>query len=179
MSKFTDSIEHYCEGLHVAVGPSACCQECRDAYDIPDSADNDTAQEQMTDEGGFSWSQCDSCGSQFGGDRYDAHGMDENWPNNGGHLYHLSICADCLFFHANGDEPEDWYRTPGEARDAERREQDIDTARAIIENAREDLGHDAVGLSRGGFSAVDLLADKRPIWTLDYCREVAGALGED
>ena len=127
MSAFIDSIDHYCEGLHIAVGPSASCQECRDAYDIPDSADDDIAQENMQDEGSFDWSQCDSCGSTFGGDRYHAHGLPIDRSGSFDYsrdMIHLSICADCLFFHANGDEPEDWYRTPGEARDAERRQQE-------------------------------------------------------
>lgn len=29
------------------------------------------------DEGGFSWSQCDGCGSRLGGDRFDAVAMRE------------------------------------------------------------------------------------------------------
>ncbi len=110
MSAFTDSIAHHCENLHVAVGPAASCQECRDAYGIPDYADDDMAQERMLDEGSFSWSQCDSCGSTLGGDRYDAHGIAVSSTGFVADYepLHLSICSDCLFFHANGDEPETW-----------------------------------------------------------------------
>jgi hypothetical protein len=55
------------------------------------------------DEGGFSWSSCDSCGSSLGGDRYVAHGVDANKD-----IIHMDICVDCLMFFANGDVPEEW-----------------------------------------------------------------------
>lgn len=123
MSAFTDSIAHYCEGLHVAPGASACCSECLDAYDIEDTGDIDAMQEQLYDieSGGFSWSQCDSCGSTFGGDRHDAHGIAVSSTGFVADYdpIHMSICSDCLLFHANGDEPEDWHRTPADAREAE------------------------------------------------------------
>ena len=68
------------------------------------------------DEGGFSYSPCDSCGSTFGGDRYPAHaihletfGPDAKRP---GDVHHIEICVDCLMFHANGDEPETWDVSP-------------------------------------------------------------------
>ena len=111
MSEFTKSVEHYCEGYHVAVGASASCAECRQDYGIDDDVTQDEAQEQMIDEGAFSCAQCDSCGSILGGDRYAAHGIPQDYKA-GGDTYHLSICVDCLMFHANGDEPESWQRVP-------------------------------------------------------------------
>lgn len=67
---------------------------------------------ECAEEGGFSWSACESCGSTFGGDRYPAHGF------IGGTRYHFAICQDCVAYHANGDEPDEWYRSPREAREA-------------------------------------------------------------
>lgn len=56
------------------------------------------------DEGGFSWSACDSCGSHLGGDRYPAHGVIK--INDGREIItHFDICVDCLCYHANGDLP--------------------------------------------------------------------------
>jgi hypothetical protein len=118
MSNFTDSIAHYCEGLHISPGPAACCDDCRQAYDIPDGMPTDEAQELMLDEGGFSRAQCDSCGSTYAGDRHDAHGIPHDFKPGDGSIVHLTICTDCLLFHANGDEPEEWYRTPADYREA-------------------------------------------------------------
>lgn len=56
----------------------------------------------MAEEGGFSHSSCDSCGSSLAGDRYPAH----YWA--GGELRHDTVCVDCLMFHANGDVPDRW-----------------------------------------------------------------------
>lgn len=112
MSKFTDSVEHYCEGLHIAVGAAACCSECRSTYDIDDSISDDEAQEILYDaaEPSFSWHQCDSCGSTLGGDRHDAHGIAVSSTGFVADYdpIHMSICSDCLIYHANGEEPEQW-----------------------------------------------------------------------
>ena len=56
------------------------------------------------DEGSFSWSQCDACGSSLGGDRYAAHGFLKGTRE----IIHLDVCVDCLLYLANGDEPEEW-----------------------------------------------------------------------
>lgn len=119
MSKFTESIEHYCDGLTVAPGAAACCVECLNIYGIEETNDVDAMQEELyrLEASSFSWSQCDSCGSTFGGDRHEAHGL--SYADNGKlnhEIYHLSICTDCLLFHANGDEPEEWTRTPQDYR---------------------------------------------------------------
>jgi hypothetical protein len=104
MREFIESVEHYCKGLRVFPGASAVCSECISMYGIEDG-DIDTMQEALyeIDESSFSWSQCDSCGSHLGGNRYSAHGLDSELE-----VYHLDICEDCLFFHANGDVPETW-----------------------------------------------------------------------
>ena len=106
MSEFTDSIDHCLKGINgISPGAAACCPECVSAYGIDDTGDTDAMQEQLYTmcEPSFSWSQCDSCGSRLGGDREEAHGFDSD-----GQLYHLSICVDCVIFHANGEEPAQW-----------------------------------------------------------------------
>ena len=87
MSKFTKAVEHGLEGLEfVSTGIIETCEECPEF-----------------DEGSFSWSTCDCCGSHLGGDRFAAHGRDID-----GNILHLDVCVDCLMYIANGDEPETW-----------------------------------------------------------------------
>ena len=99
MSKFTSSVSHFCDGLTVAPGIARpdICPEC------PDIDFDDDNERHFYEEGGFSSSQCDSCGSTLAGDRFTAHGIAADKE-----IYHLDICVDCLMFHANGDEPEQW-----------------------------------------------------------------------
>jgi hypothetical protein len=88
MSKFTDAVEQGTEGLdYLSTGYAShdLCDECLEEQD---------------DEGFFSWSSCDCCGSSLGGTRYAAHGRDKD-----GNLVHLDVCSDCLMYLANGDEP--------------------------------------------------------------------------
>jgi hypothetical protein len=91
MSKYTRAVERNLSGLH-AVSTGACpgCAECADVD--PD----------VGDEGGFSWSGCGICGSSLGGTLYRWHALT---PDN--ELLHFDdCCQDCVFFLANGDEPE-------------------------------------------------------------------------
>lgn len=112
--KFEAAVAHYCEGLSVAPGTAACCGECLSDYGIEDTGDVDAMQEELyaqPDEGNFSNSQCDSCGSNLAGDRFTAHGLpidDKGALDYERDLYHLSICVDCLLYWANGDVPEQW-----------------------------------------------------------------------
>lgn len=94
----------------IAPGASPGCKECFSWLD--DCADPSESDMDSANEGGFSWCACDSCGSSLGGNRYPAHaihkeafGPDAKRPND---VTHISICADCLRYHANGDIPEDW-----------------------------------------------------------------------
>lgn len=98
MSKFTNAVERNLEGLsHVAPGCKG--PECEYA----DGDDNHQC------ESHFSWSPCDSCGSTLGGDRQTAYAFT---IDDDGHIgddpVKLSICVDCVMYHANGDEPECW-----------------------------------------------------------------------
>lgn len=92
---FVAAIEEALKGVN-SVSPSPCpdiCETCS-------RTDWPMEYECPVDEGGFSWSSCDSCGSGLGGDRYAAHGFLEN-----GELTHLEICPDCMMYHANGETP--------------------------------------------------------------------------
>lgn len=52
-------------------------------------------------ESSFSWSSCDTCGSQLGGDRYETTGMLD------GDVVSMDSCVDCVMYIANGDIPEE------------------------------------------------------------------------
>ena len=89
------AIRLYCEGLDtVAVGCRG--EQCEYAEGDPDHQC----------EASFSWGQCDSCGSTLGGDRMPAVGL---WKDGGKwQEIDMSICVDCVMYHANGEAPEDW-----------------------------------------------------------------------
>ena len=130
VSAYTDSVERSLKGLKaVSTGPCPGCAECASAYGFRDYEDDDgnvilTAQQRFDEayesgsictEGSFSWGSCDICGSTFGGDREEWHALMD------GKLQHFdNACTDCVVYLANGDEPEDWYRSPQARRDAER-----------------------------------------------------------
>ena len=110
MSTYTEAVDQQLAGLEfVSPGLAAICPECRAAHDYDSEQAFADAYEsgELCDEGGFSWSPCDACGSHLGGNRYAAHGFLDSDPDRG-KLIHLEICQDCLFYLANGDEPEHW-----------------------------------------------------------------------
>lgn len=92
MSAFTDAVADRTGHLH-AFSVGACSnRECCGEYD---------------DEGEFRWwPPCFSCGSTFGGNRHPAHYLVD------GEIERERVCVDCLLYHANGDEPEDWRAHP-------------------------------------------------------------------
>ena len=95
MSEFSAAVALYCQGLDtVSVG--CLGEECKHADGNPEH----------TCEPFFSWAQCDSCGSTLGGDRDVAFGL---WTDEGEHCrIEMTICTDCIMFHANGEEPDEW-----------------------------------------------------------------------
>jgi hypothetical protein len=138
MTNFTNAIQHNWADYVIAPGASrmdccvdhtpdctACdgdgydehntdCYDCKGTGNVPveDISDEEL---QIWDEGSFSWSECDSCGSTLGGSRYPAHainkeafGPDAKRPDD---VHHIDICTDCLMFHANGDTPDEWAAT--------------------------------------------------------------------
>lgn len=107
MSAFTKAVDRQLSGLqHVSPGLTSRCATCNpdDLQDDEYSAATDSA----GDEGGFSWQSCEGCGSSLGGNRYAAHGVMTLRGKET--VVHLDVCADCLCYLANGDEPEDWER---------------------------------------------------------------------
>ena len=87
------------------INPGLCftCHDCASQFGYDECTDEfEEAIENGTvcDEGGFSWQNCDVCGSSLGGDRYAAHGHDSE-----GSIIHYDICCDCLAYLANGDVP--------------------------------------------------------------------------
>ncbi len=100
MSAYTETIDRNLKGCKaVSVGHCPGCSDCPDEQD-----------EAVGDEGGFSWSGCDCCGSSLGGDRYAAHFIILNDKGSvvGQPIHHMEVCVDCLCYLANGDEPENW-----------------------------------------------------------------------
>lgn len=93
------------------VSPGLCgtCPECQSAYGMEPREFFHAIHVSHTvhEEGGFSWQDCDLCGSSLGGDRYAAHAtqLPRAYPTPGkpGGLTHLDVCADCLLATANGE----------------------------------------------------------------------------
>ena len=106
MSKFTNAIERNWNSNHFTLAPGAAtsCNECFWGLSQTEKDNLSDEDQQAWDEGSFSHSDCDSCGSMLSGDRFPAHAI-ERHPNT--HIYHIDICVDCLMFHANGQEPEE------------------------------------------------------------------------
>ena len=108
MSAYARAVAEHAAGIfHLNAGAAASCPECLKAHGIEDTGDIEAMQEQMIDEGNFSWSPCDCCGSRLGGDRYAAHGWD-NQDIAQDNSIHLDICTDCVFYTEYGDEPTEW-----------------------------------------------------------------------
>ena len=100
----TNAVAVESEVGHVAIGLLGTCRECQSQHAATPrefySGVHET--QEIFDEGHFSWSQCDLCGSHFGGDRFAAHASQEvggKWTHT-----HLDVCADCLFALANGED---------------------------------------------------------------------------
>ncbi len=85
---------------HLSPGHCEGCGECPEEQG-----------ESIGDEGSFSHSSCDTCGSTLGGMRYAAHGMID--LDGVSILCHFDICTDCMLFMANGDTPDAWRASAG------------------------------------------------------------------
>lgn len=138
-NQFLSSIEHNLRGVHFfSVGACMGCDDCglalrecrkcdgagsffegtgENESEIPcdrcegkGTIEPTERDRESVDEGSFSWSSCDSCGSALGGNRYPAHGVlapsmeEAQKPEQ--EITHFDVCADCLFYHANGDLPD-------------------------------------------------------------------------
>ena len=103
MSDYTDSVDAELAGLQISAGACPGCAECG----LEDVTDMEDERYELAGEGHFSWRTCEACGSTFGGDRYPAHGLDDDLE-----IVHIDVCVDCLMYLANGDEPEAWQPHP-------------------------------------------------------------------
>lgn len=88
------------DNLYLSTGILGSCEQCRSDYGIDDAAEFDrmVMDEELYDEGSFSYHDCELCGSDKGGDRYAAHDIDEH-----GDLVHYEICRACVMAEAYGD----------------------------------------------------------------------------
>ena len=104
MSEYTDAVEANLRGLR-AVSPGVCpgCDECRMLHGFDTQEEFEAAYEagEIVEEGGFSWHDCECCGSPLKGNREPAHALDPD-----GEIVHFAVCVDCVLYLANGDEPE-------------------------------------------------------------------------
>lgn len=113
MWTFQDSVEYHCQGIRsISPGLNIQCLECTENYYYDGKTLSEYSLEELEelqrkgkllDEGAFSHSYCDSCGTPLSGNRYYAHGF-----NNKREIVHLDICEDCVMYFANGDIPESW-----------------------------------------------------------------------
>lgn len=81
---------------HISTGLCSNCPECMRILGFTDEKafDDAISNGEVCDEGNFSNSSCDACGSKLGGDRYAAHGRMQ--PEDT--LVHLDVCPDCLYY---------------------------------------------------------------------------------
>jgi hypothetical protein len=116
MTEYEQAIEHNMKGL-TAVSTGVCpgCEECAQQYDYDDVEccengfnmklfDEAVSAGEVFDEGSFSWSGCDICGSSLGGTFEVWHAVDEE-SNEIVHGEHA--CMDCVMYLANGTLPEE------------------------------------------------------------------------
>jgi len=109
LSDFVEAIRfNWGDDWMISPGLSPSCPECQNDYSMsPREFYAKYEAGKVADEGSFSWSSCDSCGSHLGGMRYAAHAA-RRGDDGKFEIQHISICVDCLMYHANGDEPENW-----------------------------------------------------------------------
>jgi len=108
LTDFEKSIrDNWGDDWTISSGVSPSCPECQSAHGMePREFYSAYERGEIYEEGGFSNSSCDSCGSYLAGDRHDAHAL-QIGPNPGDStIHHISICTDCLAYHANGDLPQ-------------------------------------------------------------------------
>jgi len=110
---FASAVEKNLEELKgVSVGFTPSCAQCSDnkGFCCVYHAKASYEAGEVNDEGSFSRSSCEGCGSTFGGDRFAAHG----WATVNGKdtLLHFEVCVDCLQYIANSEFPETWKQNP-------------------------------------------------------------------
>lgn len=109
----TAFIEAFTRGTEGMIGVSAgsCpgCARCMelDGIEDPDEHRAEWESGDLAEHHSFSWRPCGICGTRLGGSRNVWHRVDD--PHGAREIIHEDdMCDDCLFFHANGDLPEQW-----------------------------------------------------------------------
>ena len=89
----------------VSTGLLGTCDTCQSAYGMEPREFYSAVHESQSlfDEGGFSWHECELCGSHLGGDRYAAHAIKQERPDGRWIVTHLDVCCDCVMATANGE----------------------------------------------------------------------------
>jgi hypothetical protein len=100
---FARRFEQGTEGLrHMSTGLCSSCEDCQSAFGMSEAEIQAGLEDgTLCDEGGFSWHDCDWCGTTLGGDRYAAHAIGDD-PEA---ILHFDVCSDCLMYDANGVLP--------------------------------------------------------------------------
>ena len=98
--EYLDDYEVFAKGLDLPAPGIAveCCDICRESW-------GDVPEEERIDEGSFSTSNCDLCGTPLAGYRFAAHAWRIGENPRTDPVTHLSICVDCRLFTVNGDLP--------------------------------------------------------------------------
>ena len=88
--EYKQRVQHYFKGVeHINTGPCSTCSECLEC-DTPEDPDNEWYD--LASEPSFSWSPCEVCNSQLGGNRYPGHFIIDN------NIVHFECCDDCYYF---------------------------------------------------------------------------------
>lgn len=84
----------------IATDVCSKCEECQSQFGLSEAElAKGIEDEEINDEGGFTWCACDCCHLLIGGMKYSAHAFQN------GELVHLEICEDCMCYLASGYEP--------------------------------------------------------------------------
>ena len=78
------------------------CDECSSNNTTLVILDDQDLDDDLVDDLGFSWSQCDVCGSTLGGNRYAVSDISED----GSECVPMEACQDCYIEIATGERPE-------------------------------------------------------------------------
>jgi hypothetical protein len=85
----------------VSTGLCGPCPQCQSDYGMaPRQFYTALKNGQIESEPHFSWSSCDLCGSQYGGDREPIHAIDKE---TNALLHYGDACIDCICALANGN----------------------------------------------------------------------------
>lgn len=96
--------ERRTEGLEaISCGLCASCSDCQSTFDASELELERLIDRGLCDEGGFSRSGCDTCGSWQQQLLYAGHALME--LDGKQVLTHLEICQDCMLYIANGQLP--------------------------------------------------------------------------